>query len=275
MKGRTKCPECKQEFVLDIPTDGKRHEAVCPNCEKKFIIRTKCSPKESEDGCYWEEHGEPRKTILSSIKPKTNKPKIAVIILVCVFALGLITAAYSDMFIESSLDVASSFGMTGTVEIHVINQTNKSIENIQVKIEGVNDIKKTGNGSYFAENIELGFREITITSSEYINLTQEILVIPFFKSSHNIKMKKGAGYDKNYFDNTSCSIILMIFSVFALFGAVASLKREHFDVAIAGCIISIFSFGFFMIGSILSVIAFVIVFKSKEEFENGKKGKVF
>jgi len=275
MKGRTKCPECKQEFVLDIPDDGKKHEAVCPNCEKKFIIRTKCSPKESEDECYWEEYGEPRKTILSSVKTKTNKPKIAAIILVCVFALGLITAAYSNIFIETSLDVASSLGMTGTVEIHVTNQTNKSIENIQVKIEGVDGIKKTGNGSYFAENIELGIREITITSLEYGNLTQEILVTPFFKSSHKIKMKKGVDNVKNYFDTTSCSIILMIFSVFALIGAVASLKREHFDVAVAGSIVSIFSFGFFMIGSILSIIAFIIVFKSKEEFENGKKGKVF
>jgi len=275
MKGRIECPECKHEFVLDIPADGKKHEAVCPKCKKKFIIRTKCSPKESEDGCYWEEYGEPRKTILSSIKPKTNRPKIAAIILVCVFALGLTTAAFSDMFIESSLDVASSFGMTGTVEIHVTNQTNKSIENIQVNIEGVDSVKKTGNGSYLAENVEVGIREITITSLEYSNLTQEILVTPFFKSYHKIKMKKGIDNEKNYFDTTSCSIILMIFSVFALLGAVASLKREHFDVAVAGSIISIFSFGFFMIGSILSVIAFIIVMKSKEEFEDGKKGKVF
>lgn len=261
--------------MLDIPADGKKHEAVCPKCEKKFIIRTKCSPKESEDGCYWEEYGEPRKTILSSIKPKTNRPKIAAIILVCVFALGLTTAASSEVFIESSLDVASSFGMTGTVEIHVTNQTNKSIENIQVNIKGVDSVKKTGNGSYLAENVEVGIREITITSSEYSNLTQEILVTPFFKSYHKIKMKEETDNEKNYFDTTSCSIILMIFSVFALLGAVASLKREHFDVAVAGSIVSIFSFGFFMIGSILSLIAFIIVFKSKEEFENGRKGKVF
>ena len=30
-----------------------------------------------------------------------------------------------------------------------------------------------------------------------------------------------------------------------------------------------------MIGSILSIIAFIIIIISKEEFENGKKGKIF
>ena len=231
--------------------------------------------EESEDGCFWEEHGEPRKTILSSIKPKTDKPKIAAIILVCVFALGITTAAFSEVFIESSLGVGSTLGMTGTVEIHVTNQSNKSIGNINVTIEGVDNVKKTGNGSYLAENVEVGIKEITIISPEYSNLTQEILVTPFFTSYHKIKMEKGTGNKKNNFDTTGCSIILMIFSVFALLGAVASLKRKHFDVAVAGSIISIFSFGFFMIGSILSIIAFVIVWKSKEEFEDGKKGKVF
>ena len=275
MKGRTKCPECEHEFVLDISPGGKKYEAVCPNCENKFIIRTTSLSQESEDGCYWEEYGEPRKTILSSIKPKTNKPKIAAIILVCVFALGITTAAFSEVFIESSLGVGSTLGMTGTVEIHVTNQSNKSIGNINVTIEGVDNVKKTGNGSYLAENVEVGIKEITIISPEYSNLTQEILVTPFFTSYHKIKMKKGTSNEKNNFDTTGCFIILMIFSVFALLGAVASLKRKHFDVAVAGSIISIFSFGFFMIGSILSIIAFVIVWKSKEEFEDGKKGKVF
>ena len=275
MKGRTKCPECKHEFVLDVPSNGKKHKAVCPNCETKFTVRAKCTTDESDGECYWEEYGEPRKTILSSIKPKTNKPKIVAIILICVFALGITTAVFSEMFIESSLDVASTFGMTGTVEIHVTNQSNKSIENIKVSIEGVENVKKSGNGSYYAKNVEVGIKEITIISPEYSNLTQEILVTPFFTSYHKIKMKKGTDNETNFFDANGCSIILMIFSVFALLGAIASFKRKHFDVAVVGSFISIFSFGFFMIGSILSIIAFLIVFKSKEEFEDGKKGKVF
>ena len=67
----------------------------------------------------------------------------------------------------------------------------------------------------------------------------------------------------------------MIFSVFALLGAFTTWKRKNFDVSVAGSLIGLFSFGFFLIGSILSIIAFVLIIKSKEEFDDGKQGKVF
>ena len=89
-------------------------------------------------------------------------------------------------------------------------------------------------------------------------------------------MTAGDGEEtKTYFDTTGCTLILTIFSIFALAGTVACLKRKYFDVAIAGSLFGIFSFGFFFLGSIFSIIAFAIVMKSKEEFENGKKGKIF
>ena len=275
MKGRTKCPECKHEFVLDISDDSKKHDVICPNCENKFTIKATPSEPECGEECFWEEHGEPRKTILSSIKPKTNRPKIAAIILICVFALGITTATFSETFVESSMGVASAVGMKGTMEVHVINETNSSIDTLTVSIEGVDNIEKTSNGSYKAKDVELGFKKIKISGSGYEDITQEVLVTPFFTSYNEIKMNKGSGSETNEFDTFGCSIILIIFSVFALLGAIACLKRIHYDVAIAGSIISIFSFGFFMIGAILAIIAFVIIFKCKEEFDNGKKGKIF
>ena len=275
MKGRTKCPNCKHEFLLDLPQDSKKIKLVCPNCENEFTIQAKRSSDKSEKKCYWEEYGEPRKTILSSIKPKTNKPMIAIIILTCVFALGITTAVFSDIFIVSTLDTASAFGMTGSVEVHVINETNNSVDNVIINIEGADNLKKTGNGSYYAKNVELGIKEITIISSEYNDITEEILVTPFFESYHKITVTKGTSNEKNVFDTAGCSIIIIIFSVFALMGAVACIRRKHFDVAVAGSLLGILSFGFSMIGSILSIIAFAFIIKSKEEFDNGKKGKTF
>ena len=196
MKGRTTCPKCKNDFVLDLPQDEKEHEVVCPKCNNKYKIQAKCSSPLSDKECSWEEHGEPRKTILSSIKPKTNRPMIAAIILIVVFGLGITTAILSETFIETSLDLASDMGMT----------------------------------------VENEFEE---------------------------------------FDITVCSIILIIFSVFALLGTIACLKRQRLDVAYTGSLLGIFSFGFFFIGSILCIIAFVLIKKSKDEFENGKKGRIF
>jgi DNA-directed RNA polymerase subunit RPC12/RpoP len=196
MKGRTTCPKCKNDFVLDLPQDEKEHEVVCPKCNNKYKIKAKCSDPQSDKECSWEEHGEPRKTVLSSIKPKSNRPMIAAIILIVVFGLGITTAILSEAFIEISLDLASDLGV----------------------------------------NFENKLRE---------------------------------------FDNMVCTIILIIFSVFSLLGTIACLKRKHLDFAYIGSLLGIFSFGFFFIGSILSIIAFVLIRKSKDEFENGKKGRIF
>lgn len=275
MKGRTTCPKCKHEFVLDVPDDHKEHEVTCPKCENKFTIRTTSSDSKSKDECHWEEHGEPRKTILSSIRPKTNKPTIATILLVCVFAIGIGTAVFAETFTESSLGILSDTGLTGTVELSVIDQSNnESLENVNITIGDISG-STDEDGSYSVENVSLGIQKVELSLSEYKTQIQEILVIPFITSYHEIKMEKGTGEKQFLFNSGGCTIILAIFAVFALIGAITTLKRQHFDVAVAGSVLGILSFGFFMIGSILGIIALIIIIKSREEFKNGKKGKIF
>ncbi|MCK5636587.1 MAG: hypothetical protein KAH91_04120, partial [Thermoplasmatales archaeon] len=269
MKGRTTCPKCKHEFLLDVPVDSKKPEVVCPNCNNKFTIQAKPPDPEPNDECSWEEHGEPRKTILSSIKPKSNRPMIAAILLICVFLIGITTAAYSETFIESTMDLANRVGMTGSVKILVTNQLNNSIENASIKIDGLTGTTDE-NGIYLAENIELGILNLELSANDFKTQKREILVIPFFDSESTIKMEEEDGkVSLIYFDTPGCTVILAIFSVFALFGTITCLKRQHLDVAIAGSLISIFSLGFFFIGSIISIIAFIFIMTSKEEFENG------
>ena len=276
MKGRTTCPKCKHEFVLDVSDEEEQHDVVCPKCEKKFTIKTTNKECEPNEECSWEEHGEPRKTILSSIKPKTNKPMIVAVLLIVVFSLGIGTAVFSEAFIESSLDVASAVGLTGTVKIMVIDQSNNSIENVNITINDVKTNFTYANGSYSSENIELGVQTFKISAIGYKDQVHEILVTPFFNSENTIKMEEGIGSGElKEFDSIACSLILVIFSVFAILGAITCLKRQHFDVAMAGSVLAIFSFGFFLIGSVISIIAFIILMKSRDEFENGKKGKTF
>ena len=206
-------------------------------------------------------------------KPRTDKPMIAAVILICVFILGISSAAFSETFIEAPLDVLSDTGLTGTVEFMIIDQSNKSLENASITIDEISG-KTNANGRYSVENISLGINEVEIQITENNTLTIEILVTPLINSYNEIIVNE----DNNKFipyETTGCSIILLIFSVIALLGAVASLKRQHFDVAVAGALLGIFSFGFFMVGSILSLISMFIILHSKEEFENGKKGKSF
>jgi len=271
MKGRTTCPKCNHEFIVDTPEGSEEYKAICPKCDCKFTIRKTSDGLKAEEENTWEEHGEPRKTILSSIKPRTDKPMMAAVILVCVFVLGVSSAAFSETFIEVPLEVLSGAGVTGTVEFMIADQSNNSLENISITIGEVSS-KTNANGRCSVENVSLGIKETEIFISENETLTREILVTPLINSYNEIK--KGSEKFIPY-DTIGCSIILLIFSVIALLGAVASLKRQHFDVAVAGSILGIFSFGFFMIGSILSIIALIIILRSKEEFEDGQKGKNF
>ena len=274
MKGRTACPKCKHEFVLDVPEDSKKHQATCPKCKNKFtIVPSSCELAEGEE-CYWEEHGEPRKTILSSIKPRTDKPMIAAILLAAVFALGLTTAVYSETFLESSSEMLSSVGFRGTVDLYITDISNNTLDDVDVKIGNIY-LQNYGNGSYSAENISLGIKQVEFSIPEYKKLTREILVTPFITSTHNIKMEEGDDEEIIPFDTFGCSIILVIFSVFALLGTITCLRRRNLDIAGVGSILGIFSFGFLMIGSILSIIAFILIMMSKEEFEDGKAGKIF
>ena len=91
MKGKTTCPQCKYKFVMDVPDESDTHTIKCPQCNHSFIIKRSCH-EESDADCGWEEYGEPRKTILSSIKNNTNKPIIASFLLLANGVLGIFIA---------------------------------------------------------------------------------------------------------------------------------------------------------------------------------------
>ena len=275
MKGRLICPKCKQEFVLDVKKDSKNVEAVCPQCNNKCICEIKSFKPESNGDLSWVEHGEPRKTILSSIRPKTKTLMIASILLFCAFGLGITTAFFSETFIESSMDLASKVGFSGTIKVIVTDQLNNSVANITIKINNINGTTND-KGILFIENVRPGLQKLEISGEGYKTQTCEILVIPILVSESKIKMEVGEGQGKDVtFDFTGCTFIILIFSIFSLLASISCLKHEHYDIALIGSLIGIFSFGFFFVGSIISIIAFVLIVRNKEEFRNETKGKIF
>jgi hypothetical protein len=179
MKGRTTCPKCKHEFVLDVPDNSEKHEVICPKCENRYVVQIKCPDPKSDEECSWEEHGEPRKTVLSSIKTKTNRPMIAAILLVCVFVIGISTSVFSEDYIESSMDLASGAGLTGSVEIFVTDPLNNSIQNINITIANISG-STDEMGFFSADNVELGIQTLELSGEGYKSQIRDILVIPIF-----------------------------------------------------------------------------------------------
>ena len=274
MKARTKCPQCHKEFVLDAPEGKTEHEAKCPFCSHKFIIRPTCDPNTNPDDCYWEEHGEPRKTILSSNKQKTKMPTVAGILLICVFVLGISSAVFANAFLDTPLSLLAENGFLGSVDIIIVDQNNDTLSNVTIVVENAENINFSKD-RYHICNAPVGINKIELSLDNYTTYTKEILILPLITSTHNFTMSQGEGQYSENFDTVGCFIILLIFSVIGLLAAVMCLKRHHLDVAIVGGILAIFSFGFFFLGSVLSIVAFVLIVRSRDEFENGTKGKIF
>lgn len=274
MKGQTICPKCQHKFILDLKDiDDKIHEVVCPKCKNKYNIKTKHS-KESKQECNWEEHGEPRKTILSKNKTKTNKPMIATIFLVCVFVIGITSAVFSEQFIDSTFDIGSAIGLEGKISIDVSDYDN-SISDVFVTINNIT--KSTNeNGTAYFEKVELGIQEIELSKTDYKKQVIEALIFPFISNNVEVTIEKGTGEnEKNEFNKIGCSLITVIFSIFALISIIACIRRRNFDLALAGSAVSILSIGFFFTCLLLAIIALYFIYRSRYEFENGKKGKTF
>ena len=177
---------------MDVPDDSEKQDIECPKCSHSFIIKRTCED-ETDDECGCEEHGETRKTVLSSIKQKTNKPTIASFLLLTTGILGIFTAV--------------------------------------------------------------------IYNSGGVQLIPEL---DFITSSLSLLS----------FNKFALSLSLVIFWIFGLVGSITVLKRRYFFFTAICAVIGIFSIGLF-VGLILSIVALELIIVSRDEFENGTKGKVF
>ncbi len=186
MKGKTTCPQCNHTFVVDVPESADKYDTTCEKCGHEFIIRPSGSEAKRIDS-DWEEHGEPRKTVLSALKPHTGKPFVASFLLLAVGILGLFNA-----FFEYNGDELVPY------------------------------------------------------------LTSELVSI----------------------GHVELSIVLIVFSVVAIIGSVVTFKRKFFKLAVICTIIGLFSFGF-LAGMIVGIAALVFIMMSRDEFENGTKGRMF
>ncbi len=64
-----------------------------------------------------------------------------------------------------------------------------------------------------------------------------------------------------------CGTVGFFLSIFTILGGVMSIRRKMWGLALAGCILGLFTIGPILISSILSLIAIILVAISRKEFE--------
>ncbi len=65
-----------------------------------------------------------------------------------------------------------------------------------------------------------------------------------------------------------CGVIYVVIGAVVLVGAICAIKKVYRKVALVSSVIGLFSIGIYFLGSIFSVIALVMIWTSKEEFES-------
>jgi predicted Zn finger-like uncharacterized protein len=287
MKGRIQCPNCSKQFVVEAKTGEKDIFVSCPFCTHTFHVKPtaksqeKCDKDNDIEECTWEEYGEPRKTILSSMKPRTDKPMIASILLLIVVCIGIIASITPGLFLQTPVIIGSSVGVQGSISIELDEASQALITNsVNLTIQGDNSVYQgeLKNGSLYFDHLPLGMHtaSLTIDSVSPANDSHfELIVLPFLSNTYSMELANQNTYNILVPNLAWCSGILIILSVVCLIGALSAWKRMYSDIALIGSIVGILTLGFFLVNIVLSIVALYLIYKSRDEFNDGKKGKSF
>ncbi len=264
MQGRTRCPYCNKNVVVEVPdgATGIQH-TVCPNCGMHIKVEIPVERRE-----------EKKESPIHPLVKHTpsSKPAIAGIFLIIVFLLGIIMGA---LLLLSENEMLKG---NGIYEGMVTDEEHNAIEGAEIYLidEGVKiKVTETGGDGYFSiKNLSAGKHRILLEKNGYISKNVSIGVFPTTKSIFRERfiMKKGEGMERERSITAfvidflpMLSLAIIIVSIPALIGGVFCFMRRYELIAIIGAIFGIFSIGF-LIGSILSIVALVLILISREEF---------
>lgn len=63
-----------------------------------------------------------------------------------------------------------------------------------------------------------------------------------------------------------CGVLLLVFGILAMVGGIFAVQRKSWGFALMGAIFGLFTIGFLFTGSILSLVALILLAVSREEF---------
>jgi len=267
MKGKAKCPHCKQKVVVEVPLETTGTEVVtCPNCDMQFKVNV-------DEPYSWEEDA-PLIHPSMHIKPKSMKIPIASLLLIIVFLLGIVISG--ALFF--SMDIIEDADRSSQYNGKVVDTNGDSLAGVDVSV--IDHPEWTtitdDNGKFSFSNITSGKRTLQFMLDGYITLEAEVFVLPWDVSipQEQFTMKNGSGANE---DKTLIVRVLelgpilagvvIILSAIALAGAIMALMRIHFPIVVLGAVWGIVAGFFSIIGIPLGIVALILILLAKEEFQ--------
>jgi len=225
--------------------------------------------------------------------PQTSKPKIAGILMI---VSALVIIAYSgylmtldsdDLADAMELSLSSSAAAEVDVSGTVYNQNSTPIQNVKLTINLEDSIisdTTDADGKFTLRDVPTGRHIIIISADNYTTINHKMYVEQKEYRNYedydlSFEMQEGTGavdtgdYDSEFVQMIGmvlmiCASLMIVFSILIIVAAVFVIKRKMYMFGIAGCVIGIiFGFNAFFIGTILCIIALVLIIKSKGEFQ--------
>ena len=294
------CPSCGQSMKIKTSFGEK---VSCPACEdvfsikdgqleakKEIVDREKEMKKEKIMGKI----GDIKNTIKNGNTSSNNleyenainnfwnpdgNTAWAGIILVIVALLGFFAGGTYFMHWTEYETIVDDVGL---VNVQGVIQTDDGnpLENVEITLNGQNwTWTSNEQGRFYIYDVEGGIREITFNLENYEEQTQKIeLEVGRINVVNAILEEGDCSSDCEYIDKTFevdnpaeislvLSVIIILFSVVTLYGSIAALRKSDFSMALIGSIAGILSYGF-MLGSILSIVAMLMIFSDRDAFES-------
>ena len=294
------CPSCGQSMKIKTSFGEK---VSCPACEDVFSIKDGQleakkeivdSEKEMKKEKIMGKIGDIKNTIKNGNTSSNNleyenainnfwnpdgNTAWAGIILVMVALLGFFAGGTYFMHWTEYETIVDDVGL---VDIQGVIQTNDGnpLENVEITLNGQNwTWASNEQGRFYIYDVEGGIREITFNLENYEEQTQKIeLEVGRINVVNAILEEGDCSSDCEYIDKTFevdnpaeislvLSVIIILFSVVTLYGSIAALRKSDFSMALIGSIAGILSYGF-MLGSILSIVAMLMIFSDRDAFES-------
>ncbi len=215
-----------------------------------------------------------------------TKPKLAALLLIVVFFLGLANSAtniaYANEVVSSDALDSSESVVAITISGSVMDfDTTLPIGDADVNIIDTGESTVTNpEGFYVIENVPTGEHTIIVSATGFQTVNKKVKLTPAPERIINFELQKGSG--TVYVDETSdtgeevdedeedrgwsfIGFLTLIFAILALLGAYLAFNQYMFWVCSTTAFFGVLSFGF-GVGMFLGIIAMILILVSKDKF---------
>ncbi len=230
-------------------------------------------------------------------KKKSSKPTVAGVLLIIAAILGLIAGVAAVGI--GGIGIGMFFEDTeGDVYGTVTYQNGTGAENVTISIVGEDLSTQTDkDGYYVIHNVPSGNQKIRVEKDGYNTIIYKTTISPedfnvddsesndehhdVEREDNEIDFKLTVGDDELERGTSTpfaiiegflviCGALIIIFSIFAMIGAVHAFRRKSWKIALLGSILGLFT----IFGTLFALIALLIIALSRDEFNGGPQGQV-